>query len=162
MAFLAEACFEVYTMIYCWSSYTWSCYTMVSGSRNYQVTNSHLWGNFLFTVLYFKHGINDNFAFDQRKPISTYIRYHFYGVGVAGTYQTISPALYILYPSPWGHKFMVEAQFEVKSVAFSNGLLKLKSIQCHISLSKDIKFGQNVSYAVGHWNYLLLVLLTFD
>ena len=26
--------------------YCWSCYTMVSGSRNHRVTNSHLWGNF--------------------------------------------------------------------------------------------------------------------
>ena len=44
---------------------------------------------------------------------------------------------------------MVEAQIEVKSVAFSNSLLKQKSTQCHISLSKDIKFGQNDPYAVG-------------
>ena len=44
---------------------------------------------------------------------------------------------------------MVEAQMEVKSDAFSNCVLKKKSTQCHIYLSKDIKFGQNVSYAVG-------------
>ena len=44
---------------------------------------------------------------------------------------------------------MVGAQIEVKSVAFSNGLLKWKPTQCHISLSKDIKFGQNAPYAVG-------------
>ena len=44
---------------------------------------------------------------------------------------------------------MVEAQIGVKSVAFSNGLLKLKSTQHHISLNKDIRFGRNVPYAVG-------------
>ena len=44
---------------------------------------------------------------------------------------------------------MVGANIEVKSVAFSNGLLKLKPTQCHISLTKDIKFDQNVPYAVG-------------
>ena len=44
---------------------------------------------------------------------------------------------------------MVEAQIEVKYVAFSNGLLKLKSTQCHFSLCKNIKFCQNVPYAVG-------------
>ena len=44
---------------------------------------------------------------------------------------------------------MVEAQIEVNSDAFWNGVLKEKSIQCHIYLSKDIKFGQNVPYAVG-------------
>ena len=36
-----KACFEVYTKFYCRS-----CYTMMSVSRNHQVTNSHLWGNF--------------------------------------------------------------------------------------------------------------------
>ena len=44
---------------------------------------------------------------------------------------------------------MVEVQIEVKSVAFSNGVLQLKSTQCRISLSKDNKFGQNVLCAVG-------------
>ena len=44
---------------------------------------------------------------------------------------------------------MVHAQIEVKSGAFSNGVLKEKSIQCQIYLSKDIKFGQNVPYTVG-------------
>ena len=50
--------------------------------------------------------------------------YHFYYVGIAGTQQTIFPALYILYPSLFGHKFMVKAQIEVKSDAFLNGVLK--------------------------------------
>ena len=44
---------------------------------------------------------------------------------------------------------MVEAQIEVRSDAFSNGVLKSKSTQCHIYWSKDIKFGQNVPYTVG-------------
>ena len=62
--------------------------------------------------------------FDQRKPISINMCYHFYGLGIAGTRQTIFPALYILYPSLCGHKFMVEAQIEVKSDGFSNGVFK--------------------------------------
>ena len=58
---------------------------------------------------------------------------------------------------------MVEAQIEVKSVAFSNGPLKLKSPQCHISLSKDIKFDQNVPYAVDeeHNISFLTVIIWF-
>ena len=44
---------------------------------------------------------------------------------------------------------MVEAQIGIKSVVSSNGLLKQKSTQCRISLSKDIKFGQSVPYAAG-------------
>ena len=44
---------------------------------------------------------------------------------------------------------MIETQIEVKSVAFSNDLLKLKLVQRHISLSKDIKVGLHVPYAVG-------------
>ena len=60
---------------------------------------------------------------DQRKPISISMGYHF-GVGIVGTQNTIFPASYILCPSLCGHKFMVEAQIEVKSIAFSNGLLK--------------------------------------
>ena len=62
--------------------------------------------------------------FDQRKPISINMSHDFYGVGIAGTQQTIFPALYILYPSLCGHKGMVRAQIEVQFVAFSNGLLK--------------------------------------
>ena len=42
MAFLAEACFEVYTMFYCWP-----CYNMVSVSRNHRVTIYQLWGKFV-------------------------------------------------------------------------------------------------------------------
>ena len=57
--------------------------------------------------------------------------------------------LYVRYPSLYGHKFMIEAQIKVKYLAFSNGLLKWKPTQCHISLSKGIKVGQNVPYDVG-------------
>ena len=43
-----KACFEVYTKFHCWS-----CYTMVSVSRNHRVTNSHLWGNFFIHSIVF-------------------------------------------------------------------------------------------------------------
>ena len=61
-------------------------------------------------------------------------------MGIAGILHAIFQALYPLYPSLDGHKFKVEARIEVKYSAFSNGLHKWKSTQCHISLSKDIKF----------------------
>ena len=44
---------------------------------------------------------------------------------------------------------MVEAQIEVKTDSFSNGLLKEKSTKCLIYLSRGIKFGENVPYASG-------------
>ena len=145
MAFLAEACFEVYTMFY---GRSW--YTIVSVSRNYWVTNSHLSGNFFIHGFVFSVWHKWQFWSLNRENLFLSIWAIILMVQALQEHSRLFfPALYILYPSLCGHKGMVGAQIEVKSVAFSNGLLNLKPTQCHISLSKDIKFGQNVPHAVG-------------
>ena len=164
MAFLAEACFGVYTMFYCWS-----CYTMVSGSRNYQVTNSHLWGKFfirgfVFLVCHewqFSSLIRENIFL----PICAIILWCRHYRDIADYFSSfIYPVPIIMWPQIHGggpNWSKIWCVFKWRSQIKVNSVSHLFEQRHKIWSKCSLCCWWRAQYQLFHWNYLLLVLLTF-
>ena len=143
---------------------------MVSVSRNHRVTNSHLWGFFLFTVLYFKCGIKDNFrVWSEKTYFYLYVLSFLWWRhcrNIADYFSSfIFPVSIIVWPQNhgWGPNWS-----KICCVSKWPSQIKVNSVpncfeQRHHIWSKYSEYCcWRAQYQLFHWNYLLLVLLTFE